>query len=327
MSTSFKALVVSENADGSFSRNVTQRNLDSLPAGDLLIKVHYSSLNYKDALSAFGNKGVTKKYPHTPGIDAAGEVAESTDPGFKAGDKVLVTGYDLGMNTSGGFGEYIRVPAAWVIPLPDGLSLRESMALGTAGLTAALCVMGLRQAGTDKGTIAVTGATGGVGSIALSILKAEGYSPTAVTGKTDAEEFLRSAGADNIISVKEFTADSDRPMLKPLWDGGVDVLGGKALEAMLKTVKYGGSVSCCGLALSADLNINVFPFILRSVSLIGIDSVECPKEKRRKAWELLSSKWKPANLADSEEIRLEELEAKTGDMLAGKLKGRIIVRF
>jgi acrylyl-CoA reductase (NADPH) len=325
MTENFRALVVSENSDGSFSREISERQIDSLPAGDVLIRVKYSSLNYKDALSAFGNKGVTKKYPHTPGIDAAGTVAYSAVPAFKEGDEVIVTGYDLGMNTSGGFGEYISVPASWVIPVPRGLTMKESMALGTAGLTAALCVMSLLQAGTTNGNIAVTGATGGVGSIALSILKAEGFSPTAITGKTDADDFLLSAGADAVEPLSNLVKDFDRPLLKPIWDGGVDVLGGNALSAMIKSTKYGRSIACCGLAMSADLAINVFPFILRGVNLLGVDSVECPMDKRQKAWELLGGKWKPANINNVTEIGLDGLERKTSEMLAGKLKGRIIV--
>ncbi|WP_265822443.1 YhdH/YhfP family quinone oxidoreductase [Geovibrio ferrireducens] len=327
MGIGFRAYVVSENTDGTYSGNITERSTDDLPAGEVLIRVRYSSLNYKDALSASGNKGVTKKYPHTPGIDAAGEVAKCTDGSFKEGDRVIVTGYDLGMNTSGGFGEYIRVPSAWVLPLPDGLTMKESTSLGTAGLTAALCVDGLLHSGLRGGSIAVTGATGGVGSVALSILAAEGFSPWAVTGKPELEPFLRSLGAENVISVTDFTAGSEKPLMKPVWDGGIDVLGGSALSAMLKSVKYGGAVSCCGLALSPELNINVFPFILRGISLIGVDSVECPKDKRIKAWNRLAGEWKPAALAEfTAETDLSGLDEKIKAMLDGKAAGRTVIR-
>ncbi len=326
MGTLFRAYVTSENTDGTYSCGITERSTDDLPSGEVLIRVRCSSLNYKDALSASGNKGVTKKYPHTPGIDAAGEVAECTDGSFKEGDRVIVTGHDLGMNTSGGFGEYIRVPSSWVLPLPDGLTMKESMSLGTAGLTAALCVDGLLHMGLRGGRIAVTGATGGVGSIALSILAAEGFSPCAVTGKPELEPFLRSLGAESIISRTDFTAGSEKPLMKPVWDGGVDVLGGNALSALLKSVKYGGAVSCCGLAFSPELNINVFPFILRGVSLIGIDSVECPKDKRIRAWNRLAGEWKPARLSEiTTETDLGGLDERIKAMIAGEASGRTVV--
>lgn len=327
MSISFRAYVTSENSDGTYSGRITERSTDDLPAGEVLIRVRYSSLNYKDALSASGNKGVTKKYPHTPGIDAAGEVAECTDGSFKQGDKVIVTGHDLGMNTAGGYGEYIRIPSAWVLPLPAGLTMKEAMSLGTAGLTAALCVEGLLHMGLKSGQIAVTGATGGVGSIAISILKAEGFTPFAVTGKADQADFLKSLGSEGIIPSSDFTAGSEKPLMKPIWDGGVDVLGGNALTAMLKSVKYGSAVSCCGLAMSPDLPLNVFPFILRGVSLIGIDSVECPNDKRIRAWEKLGSIWKPSMLADlSHETELNGLDEKIKQMLAGKAAGRTVIK-
>ncbi|QAR32319.1 acryloyl-CoA reductase [Geovibrio thiophilus] len=327
MGIGFRAYVTSENGDGTYSGRITERSTDDLPAGEVLIRVRYSSLNYKDALSASGNKGVTKKYPHTPGIDAAGEVAKCTDGSFREGDMVIVTGYDLGMNTPGGFGEYIRVPSAWVLPLPAGLTMKESMSIGTAGLTAALCADGLLHMGLRGGQIAVTGATGGVGSIALSILAAEGFSPCAVTGKPELEPFLRSIGAASVISSADFTAGSEKPLMKPMWDGGIDVLGGNALASMLKSVKYGGAVSCCGLALSPELPLNVFPFILRGVSLIGIDSVECPKDRRIKAWSRLGGKWKPAGLNElTAETDLGGLDEKIKAMLTGRAAGRTVIK-
>jgi putative YhdH/YhfP family quinone oxidoreductase len=329
MGIRFKALVVRENEQGTFTRQIEERSTDDLPEGGLLVRVRWSSLNYKDALSASGNKGVTKKYPHTPGIDAAGEVVSCADGKFREGDKVIVTGYDFGMNTPGGYGEYIRIPSSWALPLPDGLTMRESMSLGTAGLTAALCVMGLMHMGVtpERGAAAVTGATGGVSSIAISILAAEGFETAAVTGKKELEPFLKSLGATRIITRDEFLAGAEKPLMKPVWACGVDVLGGGALSAMLKSVKYGGAVSCCGLALSPELNINVFPFILRGVSLLGIDSVECPLEKRKTAWELLGGKWKPKNLAFlTTETVPENLETLIQNMLSGKTSGRVVVK-
>jgi acrylyl-CoA reductase (NADPH) len=222
----FKAMIVTETADKQFIRAIGDKHISDLPEGEVLIKVQYSSLNYKDALSASGNKGVTRKYPHTPGIDAAGLVAASTDPAFKPGDQVLVTGYDLGMNTAGGFEEYIRVPAAWVVPLPAGLSLRESMVYGTAGFTAALSCFKLINYGVtpDRGPVLVTGATGGVGSIALAILAQSGYTVAAVTSKLNEAPYLQQLGAKEVIGVAEADDQSGRPLLKPRWAGVVDTV-------------------------------------------------------------------------------------------------------
>ena len=286
MKENFKALWVTEQADQSFSQIVTQREISSLPPGEVLIRVHYSSLNYKDALSASGNKGVTRNFPHTPGIDAAGVVAESQSAGFKAGDKVLATGYDLGMNTSGGFAEYIRIPAAWAVPLPEGLSLRESMIYGTAGFTAALSVYQLEKHDIlpGSGPIAVTGATGGVGSVAVGILGKAGYEVVAVTGKTEAEGFLRKLGASEVIGREEVDDQSGKAFLKPRFIGAVDTVGGNILATLLKSLHYGGVATCCGLVQSPKLETTVFPFIIKGVSLIGIDSVQCSHSVREVVW-------------------------------------------
>lgn len=325
---SFTALIVEETAPKTFSRRIGQRSVDELPAGDLLVRVRYSSLNYKDALSATGNPGVTRKFPHTPGIDAAGEVVECSSGAFKPGQQVIVTSYDLGMNTSGGFGQYIRVPAAWAVPLPAGLSLRESMALGTAGFTAALSVLKLEQAGVlpGAGEILVTGATGGVGSLAVAILAQAGYQVTAATGKASEAEFLKSLGATNVIGRDEVLAGAERPMLKERWAGVVDVVGGPMLAAAIKSTKARGAVTCCGLVGSPDLPVNVFPFILRGVSLIGIDSAECPMEHRRQTWDKLAGPWKLKTLENTvTEIGLEGLEDQISAMLKGQTRGRILV--
>ncbi|MCB0558268.1 MAG: YhdH/YhfP family quinone oxidoreductase [Lewinellaceae bacterium] len=329
MKENFKALWVTEQADQSFSQIVTQREISSLPPGEVLIRVHYSSLNYKDALSASGNKGVTRNFPHTPGIDAAGVVAESQSAGFKAGDKVLATGYDLGMNTSGGFAEYIRIPAAWAVPLPEGLSLRESMIYGTAGFTAALSVYQLEKHDIlpGSGPIAVTGATGGVGSVAVGILGKAGYEVVAVTGKTEAEGFLRKLGASEVIGREEVDDQSGKAFLKPRFIGAVDTVGGNILATLLKSLHYGGVATCCGLVQSPKLETTVFPFIIKGVSLIGIDSVQCSHSVREVVWGKLANEWKLDQLEElAEECSLEELPGKISLILEGKLKGRTVVR-
>ncbi|MDO3376880.1 YhdH/YhfP family quinone oxidoreductase [Geoalkalibacter halelectricus] len=325
----FKALIVEESEPKKFTRRIGERKISDLPAGDLLIRVHYSSLNYKDALSATGNKAVTRKFPHTPGIDAAGEVVECTCGRYQPGDQVLVTGYDLGMDTPGGFGEYIRIPCEWAVKLPDGLSLRESMIIGTAGFTAGLCVWKLDRAGVepDAGDVLVTGASGGVGSIAVSILAKQGYRVVAVTGKPNAGDYLRNLGAAEVIGREAVLEGAERPMLKERWAGVVDVAGGDLLAAAIKATRYGGAVTCCGLVGSPDLNINVFPFILRGVSLLGVDSVQCPTQPRLAVWEKLAGLWKPEHLEETvTECGLEGLEEKIQQILKGAVRGRTLVR-
>lgn len=324
----FNAMVVSETAPKSFERRIEERSVDDLPPGELLLKVHYSSLNYKDALSATGRPGVTKNYPHTPGIDAAGVVEEDTSGRFKPGDRVIVTGYDLGMNTAGGFGQFIRVPAAWGVPLPAGLSLRESMIFGTAGFTAGLSVYRLAAAGVapGDGEVLVTGATGGVGSIAVGILARAGYRVVAATGKASEENYLRELGATEVVDRQAVVEGAERPLLKERWAGAVDVVGGTTLAAVLKATRYGGVVTCCGLVGSPDLPVNVFPFILRGVSLLGIDSVQCPSEPRQKVWELLSDAWKLPQLEKTaSEVTLQGLEPAIEAILGGQLRGRTLV--
>jgi putative YhdH/YhfP family quinone oxidoreductase len=327
-STRFTAIVVEKGADKQFTRSIQQRALEELPPGDLVVRVRYSSLNYKDALSATGHPGVTRQFPHTPGIDAAGEVISSDCAAFAPGDQVIVTGYDLGMETDGGWGQYIRIPSEWAVRLPEELTLQDSMALGTAGFTAALSVLKLEQAGVKPGDgdILVTGATGGVGSIAVAILAKAGYRVVAATGKTVDEGFLRSLGAAEVIPRQQVTDGADRPMLKERWAGAVDVVGGDTLAAVVKSTRYGGTVTCCGLVGSADLAMNVFPFILRGVSLIGIDSVNCPAATRRQLWEKLAGEWKPGRLTDMvTEVTLEGLEDKIQDILHGTIRGRVVV--
>ncbi|AYC32865.1 acryloyl-CoA reductase [Pseudomonas cavernae] len=325
----FKALLVSEGAAGEFTRQVVERDVSELPAGELLIRVQYSSLNYKDALSASGNRGVTKNFPHTPGIDAAGVVAESSVAEFSPGDEVIVTGYDLGMNTAGGFGQYIRIPAAWAIKRPQGLSLREAMVLGTAGLTAALCIDNLERAGLDAaaGPVLVTGATGGVGSIAVTLLASLGYQVAASTGKADQADFLKQLGASQIVERSALQEGVERPLLKEQWAGAVDTVGGDILFNVVKSLQYGASVACCGLTAGTSFKASVMPFILRGVNLLGVDSVELPLVDKASMWDRLSVQWKLNNLERLvHEVTLEQLPAAIEQILAGKLVGRVLVR-
>ncbi len=327
----FKALRVEEAQDGealSYSSAVVERSLNELPANDVLIQVHYSSVNYKDALSASGNKGVTRQYPHTPGIDAAGVVVRSQDSSIAIGQSVIVTGYDLGMNTSGGFAQFIAVPAQWVVPLPEGLSLFESMVLGTAGLTAALCVEKLLNNGLtpEQGEVLVTGASGGVGSIAVALLSKLGFSVTACSGKADSQPMLKSLGAQAIITREELLGQGNRPLLKERWAGAVDVVGGEMLWNVMKSLRYGGSVACCGLVGSPKIEATVFPFILRSVNLLGVDSVMVPLAHKTALWTQLASHWHLEHLADlAKIITLDELQAGIDSLLQGQGKGRLVL--
>lgn len=326
--TSFRAMVVEEIEKDLFKRRITQRTVSDLPKGDLLIKVHYSSLNYKDALSASGNKGVTRRYPHTPGVDAAGEVVECADNRFKPGDQVIVTGFDMGMNTCGGFGQYIRVPSQWAVPLPAGLTLREAMMIGTAGFTAALSIYKLESAGISPGDgdILVTGATGGVGSTATAILSSIGYSVVAVTGKQEAEAFLKRLGASHVLERQKVLDAPNKPLLPAHYAGVVDTVGGVILSYAVRTTRYGGTITCCGNAASADLPLTVYPFILRGVQLIGIDSAECDIELRRKVWERLAGPWKIPNIETFvSEIGLDDLDKQIDTILAGGVTGRYLV--
>jgi putative YhdH/YhfP family quinone oxidoreductase len=322
-------MVVTETADKKFTREVTQKRLKDLPPGELLIEVKYSSLNYKDALSASGNKGVTRNYPHTPGIDAAGVVVESANTKFAPGDSVVVTGFDLGMNTSGGFGQYIRVPASWVVKLPQNLSLKESMAYGTAGFTAALAVLRMQQHGLSKeqGEVLVTGATGGVGSVAVGILARLGFHVVAASGKTSEKDFLVSLGAKEILPRDEVNDTSGKALLKERWAGVIDTVGGNILASAIKSTKRRGPVACCGNVASPELSLTVYPFILRGVALLGIDSAECPMDVRSLIWDKIAGEWKLDHLDTLvSECSLEELGGKIDMILAGKIKGRVVVR-
>jgi acrylyl-CoA reductase (NADPH) len=333
---SFKALVVSQGADGSFKREVCRRSIDELPPGELLVRVAYSSLNYKDALAAAGRRGVARAYPLTPGIDAAGVIEQSTvnagtGPGggiLQPGDPVIVTGHDLGISVPGGFGQYIRVPASWALRLPPGLSLRESMIIGTAGFTAALSVRTLQEQGVQPGSgeALVTGATGGVGSFSVAILAKLGYSVAAVTGKTAKGDFLASLGARRVLGREELDDASGKALLTERWAAVIDTVGGAILCAAIKSTAYGGCVAACGNAAGADLPLTVFPFILRGVRLIGVESSRCPEEVRREVWRKLEAQWKPARLeAMATECALEDVSRRVEDILQGRVSGRVLV--
>mgnify|MGYP005858258703 CR=1 FL=1 len=321
----FEAFIVEETADRQYRGSIKHVRVQDLPQGDVLIRVRYSSLNFKDVLSASGNKGVTRNYPHTPGFDAAGIVEKSNTPDLAPGDPVIVTSYDLGMNTAGGFGQYIRVPADWVVPLPEGLTLAESMILGTAGFTAAMSIEKLVDIPASAGPVLVTGATGGVGSLAVAILARLGYTVTAVSGKQEAD-FLTRLGASEIINRQAFVEDNSAPIRKARWAAVIDTVGGDILSTAIKSTRAWGKITCCGLVASPDLPITVFPFILRGVSLHGIDSQHYPKAPRQALWKKLAHDWKPDNLEEmSTHISLDQLNPAIEKMRKGGRKGRTVV--
>ncbi len=326
--TEFRAFRVDRTEDRQYPRSIVVRDTGELPEGELLIDVAYSSLNYKDALSATGNPGVTRNFPHTPGIDAAGTVAASESGDFRPGDEVVVIGFDLGMNTSGGFGQKIRVPAAWAVPMPAGLDARSSMILGTAGFTAALCVDKLESAGMspEGGPVLVTGATGGVGSVAVKLLAKLGYEIHAATGKADRHDFLRGLGAATVVDREGLESGAERPLLRETWGGVVDTVGGQILVNALKSLRYGKSLAACGLVASPDIPASVFPFILRHVNLLGIDSVELPLAEKARIWGKLAGSWALDGLEDlAENLTLDTLSDAIDRILAGRMVGRGVV--
>lgn len=329
---SFKALWITEKPDGKIERSIVQREIDDLPPGEVLVRVCYSSLNYKDAMSASGNKGITRQFPHTPGIDAAGVVEMSKNPAFAADDEVVVMGYDLGMNTCGGLAGYIRVPAAWVMPKPRAYTLRETMIIGTAGYTAAVSLFKMKALMQDPaaGPIVVTGATGGVGSLSIAILAKAGFEVIAVTGKTSAEEYLRHLGASRI-EPREFVQDlSGKGLLKPRWAGAVDTVGGHTLNVLLKACLPEGTVVSTGIVQSNALTTTIYPFILNGVNLVGVGSAGMDMVKRQAIWKLLEE---DINIKDKlpaivKEVKLEDiLNTGIDNMLEGKSMGRLLVKF
>lgn len=322
-----KAFVVEKIGD-KFTSSIKDVLKPKIIENELLIKVEYSSLNYKDALSSIGHAGVSRNFPHITGIDLAGTIEESKSPFFKKGEKVVVTGYDLGMNTDGGHSEFCKVPASWAIKIPSSLNSKEIMTYGTAGLTAALSINELLKNGLEEHSkVLVSGSTGGVGSLCVGILNRLNMNVTAITTKIEKKEFLHSIGASEVISLEEFMQNSNKGILKEEFDAFIDSVGGDILAQGLKKLKYDGVATCCGLTASADLNTNVYPFILRGVRLIGIDSVECKLEKKEAAWQKLGSSFKLDCLNEiANEIKLEDIQNVYKELLDGKAVGRYVVK-
>ncbi|MEK4026589.1 NADPH:quinone oxidoreductase family protein [Sporosarcina sp. FSL W7-1283] len=329
MSQSFNALVV-DKQEGQFSVQVQQLSLDDLPEGDVLMRVHYSGINYKDSLASIPNGNIVQNYPMVPGIDLAGVVVSSTDERFKEGDEVIATSYEIGVSQFGGYSEYARVQADWVVPLPEGLSLKEAMIIGTAGFTAALSVQRLEEnhVSSDKGKVLVTGATGGVGSFAISFLSKLGYDVEASTGKQEEHAYLKSIGAKSIVSREEVYDGKIRALGKQKWAAAVDPVGGEPLASLLSQIEYGGSVAVSGLTAGTKVPTAVFPFILRAVNLLGIDSVYCPMDTRKKVWDRLATDLKLPDLEQlvQKEISLDKLPDALPVLLQGEARGRMIVK-
>lgn len=326
----FQSLVL-DKVNNQSKLEVKQLSMSDLPEGEVTIRVSYSSVNFKDGAVAYRNHQMVESYPLVPGIDLAGTVMDSKDDRYKTGDEVIVTSYKLGTGHFGGFSEVARVPAEWVVPLPKGLSLKEAMILGTAGFTAALSVQRLEENELDpsQGPVLVTGATGGVGSIAVNILAKRGYEVVASTGKTNEEDYLRKIGAKQIINRNEILETEPIQMREEKWAGAVDSVGGKTLQYIISTMKYGGSVATSGLTGGVDVSTTVYPFILRGVNWLGINSVDYPMQKRLKVWNRLGDDLKPNMLNDADlvnEISLKELPEVLASISEGKVRGRTIVK-
>ena len=320
--------MVRKDDEGRVSAGVESVAIEALPEGDVLIRVAFSSLNYKDALACQGHPGVVRSFPHIPGVDCAGTIVESAADAFRPGDEVIVTGYELGAGRWGGFAGYVRVPADWIVPLPAGLSLREAMIYGTAGFTAAQSVQAIVERGIapDRGPVVVTGATGGVGSLAVAILAQLGYEVVAVTGKADRHDWLRKLGAVRICDRGDVTDSSDRPLLAARWAAAVDTVGGLPLVTILRSMQHRGCVAACGLVAGPELPMSVYPFILRGVTLAGIDSAKCPRPERLEIWRKLAGEWHIERLESvASEATLDELPERVEQILAGQITGRTLV--
>jgi acrylyl-CoA reductase (NADPH) len=317
---------VAEKSDEGVSRGV--RDVDVPDEGNVLIRVAYSSVNYKDALATIPKGGVARVSPLIPGIDLAGTVEEAPDGSFAPGAAVLAHGYELGMSHHGGFAEYARVPAGWVVPQPPGLSARDAMAIGTAGYTAALSIIALERRGLtpEDGPVLVTGATGGVGSMAVDMLAGRGFEVAASSGKGEAEAFLRERGAATVLSREDVIGDAARPLSRSQWAGAVDCVGGAVLAGVLRGLRYGAAVAASGNTGGIALETTVLPFILRGVALLGIDSAQTPIGDRIETWMRIAGDLRPRHLGDVREITLDELDDALTAILAGKNTGRTIVR-
>ncbi|KAA8614292.1 acryloyl-CoA reductase [Salipiger aestuarii] len=326
--TKFNALIVDKTDSGETSAAVRQIGLDDLPEGDVTVAVEYSTLNYKDGLCLGPGGGLVRRYPHVPGIDFAGTVEASDDPRYRPGDKVVLTGWRVGEAHWGGYAQKARVSADWLVPLPDGLSPRQAMAVGTAGFTAMLALMALEDHGVvpARGPVLVTGAAGGVGSVATALLAARGYEVAAVTGRPRQEAYLRDLGASRIVPRAELAETVKRPLESESWAGCVDAVGGAMLARVLGQMKYGGAVAAVGLAGGAQLPATVIPFLLRGVSLLGIDSVMQPFDNRQRAWQRIARDLPLDKLeAMIHPAALADLPALGADILSGQVKGRVVV--
>jgi acrylyl-CoA reductase (NADPH) len=327
MSDSFKALMLTQDEGGKTLAEVMQLTNENLPAGDVLVAVDYSSLNYKDGLAVTGKGKIVRTWPMVPGIDLAGSVLASDSPDYAVGDQVVLTGWSVGEKYWGGYSQRQRVQSKWLVPLPEGMDTRQAMTIGTAGFTAMLCVMTLEEAGVtpDKGAVLVTGASGGVGSVSVAILNKLGYTVAAVSGRPESEEYLRQLGASEFVSREEMS-QPPRPLEGQRWAGAIDTVGGILLARVLAETNYGGCIAACGLAGGAELPTTVMPFILRNVSLRGVDSVMCPAERRKVAWSRLVRDLPAEALGEiGHTASLEELPEMAEKIIAGQVRGRVIV--
>lgn len=327
MAEAFRALVLDQH-DKKVTSEFRNLTTDDLPAGDVLVRVKWSTLNYKDGMILNGLGRLVRTYPHVPGIDFSGEVVTSSDDRYKPGDEVVLTGWRVGEVHWGGYGQMARVKADWLVPLPDGLSGQQAMSIGTAGFTAMLAVMALEEQGVspdEDGEVLVTGAAGGVGSVAVSILSALGYKVAASTGRAETHDYLRGLGATTLVDRNELT-DTSKPLLAERWIGAIDSVGSTTLAHVLSEMKYHGAVSACGLAGGPDLPATVLPFLLRGVRLIGIDSVMCPYATRTKAWERLAKELPTDHLAAATtKIALGDVVEWGEKILKGQVKGRVLI--
>ena len=322
----YKAYLVEEN-NGEYIGSVKELDTPDLQEGRLLIKVKYSSLNYKDALAATGAKGVVRSYPFVPGVDVAGEIIESSSDDFIPGDEVIATGYKIGMAEFGGFGEIVHLPSEWVVKLPENLSLYNAMCHGTAGITAAECVNKIIKGGISNTLpVLVSGATGGVGSIAVSLLSKLGYEVHAITGKPDENEKLTSMGATKIIARNDFMSEPLKPLDKAAYSSAVDTVGGEMLAKMISMISNNGVVSCCGNVGGAMFTSSVFPFILRGVQLSGVDSAESPIDLKKELWNLLANEWQIDLNNQTKTVNIKEIDNEIKKILDGGQIGRVVIK-
>jgi acrylyl-CoA reductase (NADPH) len=326
MTTDFQALIV-EQQEGQTTASLQRLTQDQLPAGDVLVQVDYSSLNYKDAMAVTGTGKILRQFPMVPGVDLAGTVLESQSAAYQAGDRVVLTGWGVGERYWGGYSQLQRVNAQWLTPLPPSMDSLTAMTLGTAGLTAMLCVMALQEAGVTSGDVLVTGASGGVGSVAIQLLADAGYRVSALTQRPEElGDYLRQLGAADVIGGPEWNEAPTAPLAKQRWSGAVDVRGGHALARVLSETHYGGAVAACGLACDMALNTTVMPFILRGVRLLGVDSVMCPADRRSQAWSRLAQHTQRVSQAQMQRvIGLDDVATLAAQMMAGKAFGRVVI--